>query len=109
CPPAAAVPPVLDRCLVREVAVERLGAGAVALDQRPRTAYGLGLEVAATDRAPRTPHGDDHLGTGLARGVAADVGHRHQDAGLPVLAERCDRLPPGGHTWTPDRTRSRAQ
>ena len=50
---AAALHAVLDRRLVRQVARRTTRAGAAALEQRPRTAYGLGLEVAAADRAPR--------------------------------------------------------
>ena len=58
------------------------GRDVAGLEQRPRTAYGLGLEVAAADRAPRTARGDDHLGARLAGGVAPDVGHRDEYAGL---------------------------
>ena len=83
---AAALHAVLDRAALSERWLSN-DSGRVPPDreQRPRTPYGLGLEVAATDRAPRTPRGDDHLGPGLARGVAADVGHRDEDAGLAVL------------------------
>ena len=72
-------------------------------------AYGLGLEVAAADRAPGTARGDDHLRARLARGVAADVGHRDEYAGLAGGAEVGHRLPPRRHTRTPERTRSSAQ
>ena len=60
---------------------KRLGRGRAVGQQRPRAAYGLGLEVAAADRAPGLPGGDDHLGAGLTRGVPADVGERDEYAG----------------------------
>ena len=95
---AAALDAVLDRRLVGQVALERLGPGPAGREQRPRTAYGLGLEVAAADRPRWSPGGDDHLGAGLARGVAADVGHRDEHAGLAGGAEVGHRLPPRRHT-----------
>ena len=90
--------------------------GSAGCEQRPCAPYGLGLEVAATDRAPRASRGDDHLGAGLARRVPADVGSVTRTPRLASGAERrrtaCHhvviRLPPTPRT-AGRRARSRAQ
>ena len=103
--------PCCDRGLVGEVAVERLGAGAAGCEQRPRAAYGLGLEVAAADRAP----GHARAATTILAPASRGAWPRTSVTVTRTPASRAARsvghgLPPRGHTAdSRDRARSSAQ
>jgi hypothetical protein len=96
----AALNAVLERRLVRQLRDERLRGGGAGREQLARPAYGLLLEVSPADRGPGRRGGDDHLGAGVARGVAAHLGDRHQHPRLAGGAQGRHGSQPRGHVVT---------
>ena len=90
--------PCWSGALSERCAVERLGRGR----RRMRAAPARGVRPPPRGCRRRSSAQvdvarDDHLGAGLARRVAADVGHRDEHAGLAGGAQR---RPPPATTWS---------
>ena len=84
---AAALAAVLGPGVRAELDLAHLRFARPGLDQLPGPGDGGRLQVAAADAAPGAVAADHHLGAGLARRVAAHLGHGHQHAGLTVVPQ----------------------
>ena len=98
---AAALAAVLGAGVRAEPGLAQLRFARPGLDQLPGPGNGGRLQVAAADAAPGTVPADHHLGAGLARCVAAYLGHGHQHAGLAVVPQLLGGPQPVHHRQAP--------